>query len=364
MSTQQPLSVVLGAGLMGRLLAHGLARLGHRVEVHEAQGPDAQGAAARVAAAMLAPLAESAITEAPVVRMGQHALTRWQEILQSLTTPVFFQQNGTLILWHRQDAGEAQRFEQLLQRTQREHVTLPALQALQGQALQAIEPALEARFQQGLYLPGEGQLDNRQLLQALLTDLTAHALVQMHWNSARKPQDFAMNGAHAAQWVFDCRGLGARSEQPALRGVRGEVIRLHAPGVSLQRPTRLIHPRYPIYIAPKPDHVFVIGATEIETEDLSPASVRSTLELLSAAYTVHPGFGEARILEVATQARPTLPDNLPLLTVHNPRHISLNGLYRHGFLIAPALLDATLEWVQHGTLTLAQQFQLSVQHGG
>jgi len=69
MSTQQPLSVVLGAGLMGRLLAHGLARLGHRVEVHEAQGPDAQGAAARVAAAMLAPLAESAITEAPVVRM-------------------------------------------------------------------------------------------------------------------------------------------------------------------------------------------------------------------------------------------------------------------------------------------------------
>jgi glycine oxidase len=109
--------------------------------------------------------------------------------------------------------------------------------------------------------------------------------------------------------------------------------------------------------------VFVIGATEIETEDLSPASVRSTLELLSAAYTVHPGFGEARILEVATQARPTLPDNLPLLRLHDQRHVSLNGLYRHGFLIAPALLDATLEWVQHGTLTLAQQFRLSVQHG-
>ena len=54
MSAQQPLSVVLGAGLMGRLLAHTLARLGHRVEIHEAQGPDAQGAAARVAAAMLA----------------------------------------------------------------------------------------------------------------------------------------------------------------------------------------------------------------------------------------------------------------------------------------------------------------------
>jgi glycine oxidase len=50
-------SVVLGAGLMGRLLAHALAQEGHRVEVFEAQQADAQGAAARVAAAMLAPLA-------------------------------------------------------------------------------------------------------------------------------------------------------------------------------------------------------------------------------------------------------------------------------------------------------------------
>ena len=61
----QPWSVVLGAGLMGRLLAHALAHEGHRVEVFEAQQADAQGAAARVAAAMLAPLAESAITELP-----------------------------------------------------------------------------------------------------------------------------------------------------------------------------------------------------------------------------------------------------------------------------------------------------------
>ena len=362
MSASQPWSVVLGAGLMGRLLAHALAQHGHRVDVYEAQGADAQGAAARVAAAMLAPLAESAITEAPVVRMGQHAIARWQAIVQSLSTPVFFQQNGTLILWHRQDAAEAHRFEQLLQRTQRAHADLPALQALQGTALQTIEPALETRFQQALYLPGEGQLDNRQLLQALLSDLSAHPQVQLHWQTPRKPQDFQPGAQGQPHWVFDCRGLGARNEQPRLRGVRGEVVRLHAPGVSLQRPTRLIHPRYPIYIAPKQDHVFVIGATEIETEDLSPASVRSTLELLSAAYTVHPGFGEARILEISTQARPTLPDNLPLLSLKGAHHVSLNGLYRHGFLIAPAMLDATLEWVLHGRLTLAQHFGLKVHH--
>ena len=157
-------SVVLGAGLMGRLLANALAQLGHQVTVHEAQGPDAEGAAARVAAAMLAPLAESAITELPVVRMGQHGLTRWPELIAPLPTPVFFQQNGTLVLWHRQDAAEAKRFASILERTQTQLPSLAALETLDADRLNQIEPALQDRFNQALYLPGEAQLDNRQLL--------------------------------------------------------------------------------------------------------------------------------------------------------------------------------------------------------
>ena len=354
-------SVVLGAGLMGRLLANALAQLGHQVTVHEAQGPDAQGAAARVAAAMLAPLAESAITELPVVRMGQHGLTRWPELIGPLPTPVFFQQNGTLVLWHRQDAAEAKRFASILERTQTQLPSLAALETLDAHRLNQIEPALQDRFNQALYLPGEAQLDNRQLLAALLQSLTQQQ-VQLHWHSPRSPEDFQPGQAGQPDWVFDCRGLGARNEWTQLRGVRGEVIRLHAPEVTLQRPTRLIHPRYPIYIAPKEDHVFVIGATEIETEDLSPASVRSTLELLSAAYTVHSGFAEARIMEVSTQARPTLTDNLPAVRCLDERSLQINGLYRHGFLISPAMLDVVMEWVQHQTTTLATQFNLKFEH--
>lgn len=353
----QPFSVVLGAGLMGRLLAHTLARHGHRVHIHEAQGPAAHSAAAYVAAGMLAPLAESAITELAVVRMGQHALTRWPALIAALPQPVFFQQNGTLVVWHRQDAAQATHFEQSLHRTQQQLPSLPRAQRLDATGVQRHEPALDTRFLQALYLPGEGQLDNRQLLTALGHSLQAQA-VELHWQSPRGPQDFRAGHAGQLDWVFDCRGLGARSEWPQLRGVRGEVIRLQAPEVTLQRPTRLLHPRYPIYIAPKENHVFVIGATEIETEDLSGASVRSTLELLSAAYSVHSGFAEARILEVNTQVRPTLADNLPAVRCLNPRTLQINGLYRHGFLIAPALLDVVMEWVQSRTTTLAEQFKM------
>lgn len=349
-------TVVLGAGLMGRLLACELAREGHQVDLYDASTPDAPASAAHVAAAMLAPLAESAVTELSVVRMGCHALTRWPELLATLDAPVYFQQQGTLVLWHRQDAPEAVRFQQQLAATARALPALPALQTLDARALAQLEPALDARFSQGLYLPGEGQLDNRALLAALLQRLQTLG-VAVHWNSPRAPADFSDHTG----WLFDCRGLGARHDWPTLRGVRGEVIRVHAPEVTLTRPTRLLHPRYPLYIAPKPEGVYVIGATEIESDDLSPASVRSTLELLSAAYTVHPGFAEARVIEMATQCRPTLPDNLPALRWLGPRRLQVNGLYRHGYLIAPAMLDAVMQCMASGHSALAEQLALRIE---
>ena len=343
--------VVLGAGLMGRLMAWGLVQAGHRVRVFEAQGPDAQGAAARVAASMLAPLAESAITELPVVRMGQYSLNRWPALLASLPVPVFFQREGTVIVWHRQDAPEAKNFAEKLRNTRTQLPDLPAPQSLQADTLAKLEPALTNKFQQGLWLPEEGQLDNRQLLEALLLGLQ-QSDAELHWHRPQTPDDFP-----DADALFDCRGTGAKPQWAGLRGVRGEVVRLHAPEVNITRPVRLIHPRYPLYIAPKENGVYVVGATEIETDDLSPASVRSTLELLSAAYSVHSGFAEARILEINTQARPTLPDNLPAIHRPCPGVWQINGLYRHGFLIAPALLDAALALL-HNDTALASQFGL------
>lgn len=360
LQSQEPV-LVLGAGLMGRLLALSLARSGHAVHIVDAGPADGSGAAARVAAAMLAPLAESAITEPNVVVMGQYALGRWPELIAALPRPVYFQRNGTLIVWHRQDASEAQRFSGLLARTGRALPELPRPQALDGRTLAKLEPALAQRFHQGLYLPEEGQLDNRQLLQALLEALAALGVV-VEWNRPLTLDQAQDMQASRGGWVLDCRGVGARGDWQApgqtLRGVRGEVMRVHAPDVTLQRPTRLLHPRYPIYIAPKQDHIFMIGATEIESDDMSPASVRSTLELLSAAYAVHPGFGEGRILELCTHCRPTLPDNLPVVLEVAPRVLQVNGLYRHGFMISPALHDAVLEWMVHGRRTLADRLQL------
>ncbi|MEN9226603.1 MAG: FAD-dependent oxidoreductase [Thermostichus sp. HHBFW_bins_43] len=356
--------LVMGAGLMGRLLAASLTEAGHPVRIVDAApGAAAGSSAAHVAAAMLAPLAESAVTELSVVAQGSYSLSRWPSLLAALPQPVFFQQEGTLILWHRQDQGEAKRFSALLSDALSRLSLLPTPQLLDAEALAEIEPAVAGRFVQGLYLPQEGQLDNRQLLSALLAKLRTHNL-EVEWGRTLTLEEAQAWQYRTGGWVLDCRGLGTRGQWSAggpLRGVRGEVVRLYAPDVTLRRPTRLLHPRYPIYIAPKQEHLFVVGATEIEADDFSPISVRSTLELLSAAYAVHPAFAEARILELGSQCRPTLPDNLPAVVEPSPRILQINGLYRHGFMIAPAIHDAVLEYLHQGTQNLAMQLGIRFQ---
>jgi glycine oxidase len=366
---------VVGAGLMGRLMAYALAKAVAQVALFDRGSPAGEYAATTVAAAMLVPLAESAITERNVVQMGIHSLPRWKEIIADLALPVFLQHEGTAIVWHSQDASEAKRFSAHLERNCLQSqlrgdasFALPQPQHLDHSALEALEPSLAERFHQGMFLPDEGQLDNRQLLTALLHELGL-LQVDLHWNKAVEPDELCEQGQY--NWVIDCRGLGAKAawQENPLRGIRGEVLRLHAPEVGLKRPTRLIHPRYPIYIAPKEGDVYVVGATEIESEDLSPTSVRSAMELLSAVYTVHSGFAEARILEMSTQCRPTLKDNLPEIHIRKPGLMQINGLYRHGFLIAPAVLDCALEIMQADqasdsqvSRSLASLLELNVTH--
>ncbi|MGY8526253.1 FAD-dependent oxidoreductase [Paracidovorax citrulli] len=355
---------ILGAGLAGRIAAWRLASSGRRVAMVERDGPDGAGAAAHVAAAMLAPLAESAISERRIVELGLASVALWREWVQALPPdpqtrePVFFQQDGTLVVWHAQDRAEMPLFASRIRAVSPPELMAERLRTIDARGVAQLEPALEGRFQQGLWLSGEGQLDNRGVLRTLLAgaiDAGAHCV----WHAGEVDAADLPGLGIDAKVVLDCRGLGARAAWPAeggtgqrgampgLRGLRGEVVRVFAPEVRLHRPVRLLHPRYPIYIAPKPGNLFVIGATELESEDDSPMSVRSALELLSAAYSLHPAFGEARVLELNVQRRPTRPDHLPAVRVDAQAGVvRVNGLYRHGFLIAPAVVSAACEVVE------------------
>lgn len=336
----RPDFAVVGGGLCGRLVAWQLAGAGHRVALYDRGDADGSSSAAWVAAAMLAPLAEAAVAELLITELGVASLESWPRILAQLPEPVFFQRNGTLVVWHHADRAEAPLFERRVRANAPAGLVDGGFVSLAGTEVGDAEPALAGRFAKGWLLPNEGQLDNRQALRALVAGLAQRG-VDTHWNSAVEGTAYP-----DARVVIDCRGLGGKPVWPTLRGIRGEVARVHAPGIALTRPVRLLHPRYPLYVAPKQDDVYVIGATEIEGEDMSPVSVRSALELLSAAFSVHPAFGEARILELNSQCRPTLPDHRPALVWDGARTLRVNGLYRHGYMIAPEVADSAARFAQ------------------
>jgi glycine oxidase len=87
----------------------------------------------------------------------------------------------------------------------------------------------------------------------------------------------------------------------------------------------------------------MVGATVLESEDWGPATVRSALELLGAAYALSPSFGEAEIVDIGAGVRPAFPDNVPrVIVAEGGRVIHVNGAFRHGFLLAPVLAEAVV----------------------
>jgi glycine oxidase len=314
-------------------LAWRTALSGLSVELFDANDRLGTKATAWVAAGMVTPQAEAADAEPELVAMGRRSLLLWPGWVCALSTHVHYSACGTLLLWQRADVGEGARFESLL-RARDPHAQY---HHFDRQQLTEQEPSLNGRFREALYLPGDANIDNRQLLPAL-ADALDEVGVECHWN--RRVEDTERPDAFI---VIDSRGRSAKSRWKELRGVRGEIVRLHVPGLELRHMLRLLHPRYSIYLISRPGGNVVVGATSIESDDCSPVSVRGALELLSAAYAVLPEVGEARIVELNCDCRPALPDNRPAIR-YNPakRLLEVNGLYRHGFLLSPAVVEETL----------------------
>jgi glycine oxidase len=320
---ESPVSVI-GAGVAGAWQALLFAQAGHAVTLHERSDAGMTESTSYWAGGMLAPYCEAETSEPVISRLGIRSLALWREHFPR--TPF----NGSLVVAHPRDRADFERFARLT----------TGHEKLDARALGELEPSLEGRFRDGLFYADEGHVEPRRVLPEL------HARVTAAGGAIKFSSEAA--SADIDGIVIDCRGLAARDTQPGLRGVKGEIILIETDEVELSRPVRLIHPRWPLYVIPRGGNRFMLGATSIEAED-NGVSVRSALELLGAAYAVHPAFAEARIVEFGSGLRPAFPDNLPRIAIDNDK-IAVNGLYRHGFLLAPALAELTLGYVRRGVI--------------
>ena len=316
---------VIGTGVSGLVFAAMAKSSGHEISVVEFSENSIETACSWRAGGMLAPFCESEIAEEIVTELGIQSLKLWPQYTESLKT------NGTIVLAPQRDNTSLSRFQNLTKDWEK----------IDEHRISELEPSLSQRFHSGLFYPHEGHLDPRMTLTNLYQQLKSSS------QFIEKDDDKVSKLMDSSEWIVDCRGLAAKDNLPNLRGVRGEMIIVRCVDFQLNRPVRLIHPRHPIYIVPRADNLFMIGATTIESESESEISVRSAGELLTQVFNLHPAFGDAEIIELNSGLRPAFPDNRPRITVQN-KTISINGLYRHGFLLAPAIAELALKFIQNG----------------
>lgn len=317
---------IVGAGVTGLWQALVLARRGHDVSVFETSKEPFAQAASAYGGTMLAPDCEFPPLQQKARVWARAGLEYWRDEFDCV------RQEGSLVV-----ASDPAELAELAERSER-------FCEVDGEVIAALEPGLGRRFRHGLYFEHEAHMVTMQGLGALL-DAVEAAGAKVQFGTPADSETLK----HSDSLVIDCRGMAARADLSDLRGVRGERLIVKTDSVRLNRPVRLLHIRQPVYVVPWDQNRFMIGATMIESEDKSNVSVKSALDMLALAYQLHPGFGEAEIIDFGAGVRPAFSDNLPRVIVSDDGGcLYVNGAYRHGFLLAPVLAEVTANYLGTG----------------
>ncbi|WP_336276308.1 FAD-dependent oxidoreductase [Bartonella sp. CB178] len=308
--------LIKGAGVAGLTTALTLQQKGASVTV-SAPPHSPMGTASWYAGGMLAPHCERENAEQTVEELGIQAINWWKK-----TLPDLVKQKGTLVVAPMRDRVELERFSA---RTNN-HKTI------NNTEIAHLESDIAERFDRALFYKSEAHINPRKALTSLKENLIKNGVYFV--DSETPETDFDI--------VIDATGIARLGKDKNIRGIRGEMLLVRSTDIKISRPIRLLHPRIPLYIVPQQNNIFMIGATMIESESTRAISARSMMELLNAAYTLHPAFGEAEIIESGVGIRPCYPDNLPRIYKHD-NHIFINGLYRHGFLLSPEMAKRAVQ---------------------
>jgi glycine oxidase len=354
--------IVLGAGAIGTAVAWRCAQRGLRVSVVD---PAPDRGAWHTAAGMLAPITELHYAESALLRLNLDSLARYPRFAAEVTAasglPTGFRECGTVsVAWDGADlAGlrDLHEFGRGLGLASR---------MLTGRELRELESAVAPGLPGALLAEGDHQVDPRLLHAALLAACSA-AGVNFVDSTARVDvvgdrvvgvslaDGTVQSAGHvvlaAGAWSGRVDGLPAAAV-PDVRPVKGQTLRLRLPG-----PSRLGHvvrgtvKGSPIYVVPRADGEYVVGASSEEVGfDLEPRA-GAVYELLRDAQSVVPELGEAVLVDVSTGLRPGSPDNAPLIGPSGVDGlIHATGHYRNGILLTPVTADGVADLITTGTL--------------
>ncbi len=307
---------IVGAGPMGLVTALMCARAGLKVAVYERQ-EDFSASPAWNGTGVLAPDCEADGADVTIVDLGRRSLELWPTLISGLVI------NGALVLGNRRQPTALDDYSAFVLN----------YDWIDDERIAALEPALAGIYGRGMYFSQAAHADPRLLFGALREALEAVGVkIRFGWIGA-------VDGLQAER-IVDTRGNGARDRFPEHRAVTSEMAVLRNHKIELNRPVRLLHNRHALYVTPRGQGIYVIGATTID-DDRSGVSVRSAGELMTHAVSLLPAFAEAEVVELRSGLTPVLPNGVPKVSVGD-RVIAINGLYRYGWMVAPAIAEDLL----------------------
>jgi glycine oxidase len=382
MPHQPPADVtVVGGGAIGLAVAWRAAQAGMAVTVvDQAPGRGASWAAA----GMLAPVTEVHFGEHQLLRLNLAAAARWPgfaaELEEAAGRPVGYRPGGTLAV--ARDADDNAALEDLYQFQLRCGLEV---ERLRSRECRQLEPGLAPGIRGGVLAAGDHQVDNRALVQALLTacqragvrlvegrvaELAVHddrvtgVVLAAGGGSAgggllaagpvgpapsRPAGEMLPAGTvvlAAGCWSGGVGGLAAEA-LPPVRPVKGQLLYLRGP---VDQPLCSRNVRgLEVYVVPRGDGRVVVGATVEEQGFDTTVTAGAVHDLLRAALELLPEVAELELAETVVGLRPGSPDNAPMLGPAGPEGLVVaTGHYRNGILLTPVTADAIAELLISG----------------
>lgn len=364
MSTASLRVAVVGAGAIGLSIAWRLAQAGAAVDVFD-RGAAGAGAS-HAAAGMLAAGAEAEPSEERLLALNRASQVLWPDFARELEAAsgidLGYRREGTLILALNRDELERLRADYEFQRG----LGIP-LDWLSAAEAKRREPHIAAGTLAAMHAPEDHQVDNRQLVQALIAACRA-AGVGIHENVDGLAIDVAAGRAAGVTLANRRQGAdavvlaaGAWSRQvpglppqalPPVRPIKGQMLALRMdPAAPL-----LSHVLWAarIYLVPRRGGRLVLGGT-VEERGFDPhLTAGGMLALLEAAWRAMPGIEELPLEESWVGFRPGSPDDAPILGPGAIEGLVIaTGHHRNGILLTPITARAIADYLLTGRLAEA-----------
>jgi glycine oxidase len=350
--------VVVGGGVIGLGIAWRAAQAGITVTVvDQAPGRGASWAAA----GMLAPVTEVHYGEQPLLRLNLDAAASWPAFAAELEAAsgrgIGYRRCGTLTV--ARDADDNAALDDLYRFQLRCGLQV---ERLRSRDCRRLEPGLAPGVRGGVLAAGDHQVDNRALVQALLTACRRAGVALLAGRAAELLVDgervvgVRLAGGErlaggtvvlaAGCWSGGLRGLAPRL-LPGVRPVKGQLLHLRGPASEplCQRNLRGLE----VYVVPRADGRVVVGATVEEQGFDTRVTAGAVHDLLRAALELLPDVAELELVETVAGLRPGSPDNAPLLgPAGQDGLVVATGHYRNGILLTPVTAASVAELLATG----------------